>query len=132
MFEKLEIFRQAHAMAQHASARQTAISRNVANADTPGYRSVDLAPFSETYRAASGSFDLRTTRHGHVPSPSGIGNGQRPELRPIHGATAPNGNDVSIEAEMMRAADVRASHDMALSIYQNAIGILRTSLGRAR
>ncbi len=132
MFEKLEIFRQAHAMAQHASARQTAIARNVANADTPGYRAVDLAPFAETYRAERGSFDLRTTRSGHVPSSTAVGGGQHPELRPVLGATAPNGNDVSVEAEMMRAADVRASHDMALSIYQNAIGILRTSLGRGR
>ena len=132
MFEKLEIFRQANAMAQHASARQTAIAKNIANADTPGYRSVDTAPFEESYRAEHGSLDLRTTRSGHLPSAVDFWGSNRLESRAVLGATAPNGNNVSIEAEMMKAADVRASHDMALSIYQNAIGILRTSLGRAR
>jgi flagellar basal-body rod protein FlgB len=33
---------------------------------------------------------------------------------------------------MMKAAEVRHQHELALSIYQNALGILRTSIGRPR
>ena len=112
MFEKLEILRQAQAMASHAGARQSSIARNVANADTPGYRPTDIAPFAEAYRDASGDMGLRHTRANHFgPADSGNALGAIC-ARPIPGATAPNGNGVSIEAEMMKAADVRHQHEV--------------------
>ena len=46
------------------------------------------------------------------------------------GPSAPNGNTVSLETEMVRATEVRHQHEMALSVYQSALGVLRTSLGR--
>ena len=33
---------------------------------------------------------------------------------------------------MIRAADVRQSHDMALGVYAKSLEILRSALGRAR
>jgi flagellar basal-body rod protein FlgB len=131
MFDRLEILRQAQAMAAHAGARQSSIARNIANADTPGYRPVDLAPFAEVYRTG-GDFAPRQTRAGHFGAgPGALAQAAR-ALRPVPGAAGPNGNGVSLEAEMMKAAEVRQSHDLALSIYQDALGILRTSLGRPR
>ena len=46
------------------------------------------------------------------------------------GADSPNGNTVSLEQEMVKMADVRKDHEMALAIYRNASGILRASLGK--
>ncbi len=132
MFDKLEIFKQAHAMASHAGARQSAIARNIANADTPGYRPTDIKPFAEAYQDAGGGMALRQTREGHLGPTGGSTALAEAMNRPVPGATSPNGNGVSIEAEMVKAAEVRQSHDMALSIYQNSLGILRTSLGRGR
>jgi flagellar basal-body rod protein FlgB len=130
MFENLEILRQAQAMASHAGARQSSIARNIANADTPGYRPTDIAPFAEAYHEAGDGLALRQTRPGHI-GPGGSGTALDEVLaRPVPGATSPNGNGVSIETEMMKAAEVRQQHEMALSIYQNALGVLRTSLGR--
>ena len=37
----------ARAMTGHAVVRQQLLARNVANADTPGYRAQDLAGFAE-------------------------------------------------------------------------------------
>lgn len=132
MFESLDVLRQAQAMAAHAGARQSAIARNVANADTPGYRPTDLLPFAQAYRAADMAFAQRATRPGHF-GPAGAAAVVKDHLlTPVQGATSPNGNGVSIEAEMMKAAEVRHQHELALSIYQNALGILKTSLGRPR
>lgn len=131
MFENLAILRQAQAMAAHAGARQSSIARNIANADTPGYRPLDLAPFAEVYRGAGDGLPMRQTRAGH----SGAGESWTTlaaRARPVPGATSPNGNGVSLETEMMKAAEVRHQHDLALSIYQNAVGLLKTSLGRQR
>ncbi|SEM46460.1 flagellar basal-body rod protein FlgB [Gemmobacter aquatilis] len=126
MFEKLEIVRMAQAMASHAAARQAEIARNIAHADTPGYKAQDLAPFAEAYAADGGT--LRATRTGHLGVDSTPGT--ETQTRRPRGAASPDGNTVSLEAEMMRSAEVRQQHDLALSIYRSSARILRTSLGR--
>lgn len=127
MFEKLEIFQMAGAMARHAATRQTAIAENIAQADTPGYKARDVASFADTYQDTSG-MKMRTTRAGHLMGSSA----SAPVARPIAGtgSESPNGNNVSLEAEMMKAVEVKGHHDRALAIYQSSLGILRTSLGR--
>lgn len=132
MFEKLDVLRQAQAMAAHAGARQSAIARNVANADTPGYRPTDLSPFAEAWRDAGRGTELRATHPGHLAGGDTPRGPAEALVRTVPGATSPNGNGVSVEAEMMKAAEVRHQHELALSIYQNALGVLRTSIGRPR
>lgn len=126
MFEKLEIVRMAQAMASHAAGRQAEIARNIAHADTPGYKAQDLAPFAETYAADDGA--LRATRAGHLGVDSTPGT--ETQTRRALGTASPDGNTVSLEAEMVRSAEVRQQHDLALSIYRSSARILRTSLGR--
>ncbi|WP_099824717.1 FlgB family protein [Oceaniglobus indicus] len=130
MFDSIAVLKTAHAMASHASQRQTLTARNVANADTPGFRAKDLPTFAEMVEAPATGIDLRTTRSRHIaasdPGPSGgraMDAGQEP---------SPNGNTVSIEAEMIRGADIRHEHDLAMSVFSTARDILRTSLGSKR
>ncbi|MDT8857992.1 FlgB family protein [Paracoccaceae bacterium Fryx2] len=125
MFEKLEMVRMAQAMAAHAGARQEAIARNVANADTPGYKAVDLPAFAKAYAPPGGS--MRATRPAHLTASD-----RTMDLTPRvqGGAASPNGNSVSLEGEMVKAVEVRQQHDMALAIYRSTSKILRTSLGR--
>ena len=51
-------------------------------------------------------------------------------IRARPGEAAPNGNTVSIEREMLTAAEGRQQHDMALAITKSLGGVIRTSLGR--
>ncbi len=126
MFDKLEIFQMASGLARHAAARQNAIARNVANADSPGYRAKDIASFSETYNGGTAQTDLRMTRSGHVGNLSAGG-----DYRVIatDDPVSPNGNSVSLETEMVKASEVRHQHELALSIYSKSMDILRASLG---
>lgn len=130
MFDNIEIMQTAYAMARHAGARQALVARNVANADTPGFRATDLPPFSETYQSATGIDGLRATRAGHIGAAYGPNGASQP--RDAGGEAAPNGNTVSLEDEMIRSAEIRQEHDLALSIYTKARDMLRTSLGRGR
>ena len=130
MFEKLELSRMAHAMASHAMVRQDAISQNVAHADTPGYKAKDVAPFAQTYAAEDG-FAVRTTRLGHLLASAG-GYVAQASLNESPDSQSPNGNTVSLETEMMKAAAVRQQYDLALAIAKSSSGIVRTSLGRGR
>lgn len=126
MFPKLELTHMAQALASHAGARMGTVAANLANADTPGYRAQDLPAFAEVWRQGE---PLRATRPGHLTDGPGAGQARaRDDLR----FAAPNGNSVSVEAEMVKSAAARQDHDMALAIYRSTSDILRTSLGRGR
>lgn len=127
MFDQPKVMGMASALAANASARLTAVAQNVANADTPGYRARDAQSFQDSYRAAS-DHPLRTTRPGHI---GGFSGQQLTALSERSGGhMSPNGNNVSLENEMLTAAGVRKDHDLALTIYRTSLGLLRTSLGR--
>ncbi|MDO9525514.1 MAG: FlgB family protein [Gemmobacter sp.] len=126
MFEnKVEVLNMARAMAAHAAARQGIIARNMANADTPGYRAADLPEFAEAWRS-SGDTAMRMTRSAHLSGGRNTTLTAIPEL----GNVGPNGNSVSLETEMVKAAEVKQQHDMALAIYSSLSGVVRTALGR--
>ncbi|WP_095587883.1 FlgB family protein [Actibacterium ureilyticum] len=127
MFETLEIFRMAQGMATHAAARHRVVAENIANADTPGYKARDVQPFAEQVQGGSG-FKLRQTRPGHS-APATSGHTYRSSEQ-RDAAQSPNGNSVSIEREMVRAVETTRQHDLAVNVYRNALGILRTSIGR--
>lgn len=118
----------ASALAAHASARQRLIAENVANADTPGYRARDVADFAATLDGAP-AFQARTTRPGHVAFGADA-RGFAPREQAATGAETPNGNSVSLEDQMMRAAAVRQEHDLALGVYAKSLEILRTAVAR--
>ena len=132
MMNDIGLVRMASALSSHSSTRQSLVAENIANADTPGYRARDLQEFSEIAETdAVGARRMRATRPGHI---GGI-NGSlpmTPEEITAFGAEAPNGNNVSIEDQMMRATEVEHAHDLALGVYKNALDILRLGLGRRR
>lgn len=130
MFGQIDVLRMAGAMARNAEARQGAIARNVANADTPGYRAVDVPSFAESY-AASDDFAMRATLHGHFPALAET-SGTTARPRKLPETESPDGNTVSIAAEMRDAAQVRQQHDTALAIYRSSTNILRIALGVAK
>jgi flagellar basal-body rod protein FlgB len=124
----LNILGLASGLAAHAAARQRLISENVAHADTPGYRARDIADFAATLESAP-AFAARTTRPGHLAfgaDPHGFA----PREVSAYGAETPNGNTVSLEDQMMRAAEVRQEHDLALGVYQKSLAILRETVRR--
>ena len=105
----------AQAYATHAATRQQAISQNVANADTPGYRSRDAIPFAEFWQQ---------TRDGTARQ----GDQVRADESPA--TVSPDGNTVSLEFEMMRAVEARQQHETALGIYSMTRDLLRASIGK--
>jgi len=125
MLPKLELTRMAQALASHAGTRLGVVARNVANADTPGYKAMDLPNFARVFEDTSTA--MRASRPGHIGSePNRITAGE------IHagGSMAPNGNDVSLDLQMMKAVESRKDHEMALAVYRSTSEIIRTSLGR--
>ena len=116
-------------LARHSGARQAQIAKNIANADTPGYHARDLKDFSETYQQKKSETEMRLTRSGHIVR-SGLAG--EPRTFEIGGEAAPNGNDVSLAEQMSLSTDARSKHNLALTVYNSALDVLRTSIGRGR
>jgi flagellar basal-body rod protein FlgB len=128
MFENLQVFQIAHMMARHAGSRHAVISRNMANADTPGYKAQDIADFKSHVSRNNAEFHLRASRRSHLNQNSPV---VVPESFERPGSIAdPNGNSVSIESEMMHAVNAKRQHDRALAIYRSSMTILRSAIGR--
>jgi flagellar basal-body rod protein FlgB len=128
--QNLTLLRLASSLAAHATARQGLVAENVAHADTPGYRARDLAGFAETLDAGPG-FTPQTTRPGHLDFGADPRGFEAQEIAAF-GAETPNGNSVSLEDQMIRAAETRQSHELALGVYRKTMDILRAGIGRAR
>ncbi|SEN71363.1 flagellar basal-body rod protein FlgB [Paracoccus alcaliphilus] len=126
MFDNIEMLRMARALTAHAAQRQVVVARNIANSDTPGFKTRDLDSFASTYR--DGQAELRQTRAGHIAAPGWSPAG--PRLITIDSGGAPNGNTVSIEEEMARMAETRREHDLSVNIYRSAMNMMRTSIGK--
>ena len=128
MFDKIEVFKMAHAMARHAGSRHAVIAQNMANADTPGYKAQDIASFQTHLSQASPSHQMRATRSSHLNI------AQSPDAYPVFERSDtmadPNGNSVSLETEMMHGVDAKRQHDRAMAIYQSSMTILRSTFSR--
>ncbi|MBE9635904.1 FlgB family protein [Salipiger mangrovisoli] len=129
MFQTLDVFRTAIAMARHAGATQAASAQNIANADTPDYRGIDLPAFAETLRNAP--LQMRATRPAHLGGQRDgwSGGADIHDLTERRRAEDPNGNTVSLEVEMLQAVDAQRAHERALAIYRSNLTLLRASLG---
>jgi len=125
MFQNLNVFQTAMALAKHSGLRQALSAQNIANADTPGYHALDIPDFEATVRGSEGSQRATRDRHLH-----GLRQDHLPEPTLRRASVDPNGNSVSIEGEMMMAVAASRGHGRALSIYRSSLNILRTSLGR--
>jgi len=124
--ENLTIAKLASAMARHAAARHRVLAENVANADTPGFRSRDVEPFSTL---VNDRFRPRLTRPGHLgPREAVLGVARLVE----DPGGAPNGNSVNLEREATRAVETQGAHGLALAVYAKTADILRLGLGRNR
>jgi flagellar basal-body rod protein FlgB len=136
MAQDLKILSLAESLADHAARRQELLARNVAHADTPGYRAADLEPFSQTYAARAvigdaAAFRPAATRPGHAAGPAG-GAGAEARAEAAPGAASPNGNTVALDDQMVRAAEAKLQHDLALGVWRKSLDILRAAMGRPR
>lgn len=127
MFTGLNVFKMAYAMSTHAGQRQAVIAQNIANADTPGFRSRDIESFQNSY-ASDTNTGMRASRGGHIDN----GSGPHTEwpVQIVDAPQDPNDNSVSIELELLKSTETKRQHDRALAIYKSSMSVLRTSLGR--
>ena len=115
------------------NTRQTTLSENVANADTPGYTARDLKPLdfeavlkSSTHNSA-GSLAVTDPHHISVTNSTSQ---QFDDQESADTDANPTGNTVSLEEEMIKVADTQAQYQAAANLYSKAVNLLRTAIGK--
>jgi len=131
MFEDLTLFAMAQRQIDYLARRQSVLSENVANANTPEYKVKDLAPVSfkdllappqDAVRAVSTnpmhiSPDVTPVRFEEV-------NVQRPE------ESKPDGNQVLIEDQMQKIGDIKGDYELAVNLMMKHINMLKTAIDK--
>ncbi len=106
--------------------RQELLAQNIANADTPSWRSRDLKPFAETLSRATADVVPRRTQPLHL-SPQGGGSLR---AKPLASERAPDGNAVALDVELAKVADSESTHSLVTGLYTKYLGLFRTAAGR--
>ncbi|MGD1015739.1 MAG: flagellar basal body rod protein FlgB [Roseiarcus sp.] len=109
----LYVFQLASQSAQWLSARQSLIATNVANANTPGYRAVDLQPFSAVLDSTQ--ITMATTNPAHMTATQADFTSSRVVESDSADETL-SGNSVNLEQEMIKLGDVNRAYSMDTNI----------------
>lgn len=100
------------------SHRQRLVASNIANVDTPGFKTVDLDFDRALTRALEGAGDGETT------SPAG---------REVEGLAVRNdGNNVSLEREMLALREIRGKYRVATTVVRKRLSQLNAAISEGR
>jgi flagellar basal-body rod protein FlgB len=107
------LFQVASQKSEWLSARQTAVASNVANANTPGYRALDVQPFSIVLD--SSPLTMAATNPGDIaPAVSPMDSLRQVETDPSEETLS--GNTVNLEQQMINLGDVTRDFSMTANI----------------
>jgi len=115
--------------------RQELISSNVANAETPGYKSKKM-DFEEALGRAlntDGQQGMKVTDARHFDVGSGGFNNLEPEVYDDpNGVVTESGNTVDVEAEMAQMAENKLMYDTIVQLMNKKLGFTKYILGSER
>lgn len=119
------LFDLASRQAQWLAVRQATIAGNISNANTPGFKALDVEPFSSVLDKTQ--LAMAATSGGHIGFDA-------PHVRSAKVKkteswdTMHSGNSVSIEQEMMKAGTVNREHNLNTSIVRSFHRMLMASV----
>lgn len=131
MFEDLTLFAMAQRQIDYLARRQSVLSENVANANTPQYKEKDLAPVSFKDLMAQPAEPVRAA----VTNPMHIS----PEVEPVRfdevkvqrpEESKPDGNQINVEDQMQKIGDIKGDYELAVNLMMKHINMLKTALDK--
>lgn len=120
--------------------KQQVISQNVANANTPGYRSKvleepDFQGLVDLSMNAGGrtKLALRKTNPNHISQGGSVtmrGGKVADDSRAAE--STPTGNNVVLEDQMLDMTKTQMDYNTMVNLYRKQVGLIRTALGKGR
>lgn len=124
---------------RHLQDRQGVTAQNIANSETPGYRAKDVeAPdFSDLVKAVGGGAGAPGVARPQVRLTNGMAalgasapSGGHIVLDHNVSETKPDGNNVTVEDQLLRMGQIQADFTALTGLYRKQMGLLRSALGR--
>ena len=110
---------------QWLSVRQETVAQNIANANTPGVKAMDVRPFEDVL--SDTGVTMVATNPAHFGSdPMAVGT-----IETKQGAqweVTASGNSISLEQEMIKAGEVNRAYSLNTSIVKAFNQMLSTSV----
>lgn len=111
---------------KYLSQSQAVISKNLANSNTPNYKSMEVQ--EPRYSSNGKSLAMVTTSPTHIGSASHNGKFKITKQKDTY-ETAPNGNNVSIEEQMVKMSSNSSEHQAATNLMHKVNGLYGLALG---
>lgn len=119
------------------SDRQRVISQNIANSETPGFkaRAVEDADFSDLLGSSSGAGISIAKPHVELTAgmkglgaiqPAGAGIVLDKDIS----ETKPDGNNVTLEDQLLKLGQVQADFTAMTNLYRKQLSMLKTAVGK--
>lgn len=133
-----KIFQGITAGMRHLSDRQRVIAGNIANSETPGFkaRTMPEPDFSSMVGVRSGASGVakpsvvRTSGMLALGASETASSGRIVEDKDVT-ETKPDGNNVTLEDQLLRLGQVQADYATLTSLYAKQMKLLKTALGRS-
>jgi flagellar basal-body rod protein FlgB len=112
-------------------AREKVIAQNIANSDTPQYQPKDVVPldFDDHLKKLAAVEPERTNpKHmvGTIPPADPVDSKKQKKTY----ETAPAGNSVVLEEQMMKLSQTQADHSQMINLYRKHVDMLKAAIGR--
>lgn len=112
------------------SARQTVLSENVANANSPGYTARDLKPLDFEALLSGGNDSgaaIALTNPAHLRPAAPAGDFEA--VAAPDSSTSTTGNSVVLEDQMIKVSQTQMDYEAVVNLYKKALGLIRIALG---
>lgn len=127
---QLELFGVMRNKMSFMNERQRIIAQNIANANTPGYKTRDIkVDFSDVLNQTTGKTQLKRTDPMHLGGTTSGIYGVR-EIENM--AVKPNGNNVVLEDELLKLQENNQSFQTTAELYKKMSGMLRSAIGQGQ
>ena len=126
---KVAVFRMTTGKMSWLTERQRVLSQNIANSDTPKYKPQDMkeVDFRKLVKRNTRSVTLYRTHKSHMS----LGN-ERFKFDTEHSKgyeTAPSGNAVILEQQLIKNAETVADYQLMTNLYRKHISMFKMALG---
>lgn len=114
------------------SKRQQVVASNIANIDTPGYKTQDISFHATMEQLLSGpSSGMRATRPEHLEEWSFAP--AEPEVFEVQGLTTrPDQNNVDIDSEMLKLGETSFGYSMMALLLRSKFRTIASSINEGR
>ena len=114
--QPIQLFQLAASQAHWLSVRQSVVSSNIANVNTPGYVAQDVEPFESVLESVGSR--MAATHPMHFTEDA-AGSSVRPGEPAADVGVTPSGNTVSLEQELMNAGEVRRAYELNTGLVKS-------------